>query len=329
MRSLIIKTTLLCTEREPMNTTEKARKLFNRGLWTMRTGAYQAAIAHFDKVLALQPSDNDLLVEITRLRKNARQYAGLEIVSPVDLHMRVEANRERGKAALETAAYANALCYFALVLKDDPADKEANALLKQAKQNYGKPVTLIEAIMPHWSITYGMVVAVVGMLGVLLFLGLYRAPSAMPFFAALPEHTATPSPELTATRRLPTPTPTPAERTPEVTGTPRPATATRTPTARATPSPSATAQASVTPTALPIGIVAEGVALNVRAEPGTDAPLQNFQLASGDRVEIVSSARGSGCAEADNVWFEVRLTTGEQGWICSQYLQVSETTPEE
>jgi len=60
-------------------------------------------------------------------------------------------------------------------------------------------------------------------------------------------------------------------------------------------------------------------ALNVRQGPGTDNPV-NMQavLEHGDEVEILSESDGPGC----DMWLEIRLDNGEEGWVCSPFVRV-------
>lgn len=75
------------------------------------------------------------------------------------------------------------------------------------------------------------------------------------------------------------------------------------------------------PEVLAVGTVTED-GLNVRAGAGTDyEQVENLTLRQGERVEILAQLGGQGC----ETWFEIRLDDGTKGWVCSSYVQVSDS----
>lgn len=75
------------------------------------------------------------------------------------------------------------------------------------------------------------------------------------------------------------------------------------------------------PTSLP-GFITEDY-VNLREGPGTDYPMPDeATFFKRDNVTIHSASSGEGCS----IWFEVEGEHGEQGWVCSLFVQVSDKT---
>jgi hypothetical protein len=124
---------------------------------------------------------------------------------------------------------------------------------------------------------------------------------------------------------VPTPTPTPTA-TPTATLTP---TATVTPTATRTPTPTASATATASPTATatpppPAAVIFNtgGLGVTLRAEPGLTAPALAF-IQDGEGVQVLD---GPELVEGA-LWWQVRTSSGKEGWILGDYLATATPGP--
>ena len=118
--------------------------------------------------------------------------------------------------------------------------------------------------------------------------------------------TATP----TATPEPPTASPEPA--TQPATPTPAP---TDTPAPTATPAPPTPTPAPPTPTAEPSGVVNAEPSLNLRATPSTDGKLLGT-IPSAAKIGVIGRS-------ADNEWLRVRTTDVGEGWVKSEFVDLS------
>jgi hypothetical protein len=323
-----------------METLEQATTLFDQGLTAMREGKYRAAIGCFEQALRLQPEDSELIIELTRLHKNARKHAGLEITTPIDVAQRVTANREHGQAALDVQHYERAFAYFTLVLRDQPDDESTHEALNRIRHVRGTLPEVAPSGAPFArSLPHVRLIVAVGA-PLLLLLVIVRllpfggveesTPAAAPVVDT-PSAVAAMQDTAMATATS-TPGATPRPTTPAPGATPRPTT----PVPGAT-APSATPRSSPTATAslLPTGVVETGgPSLNVREGAGTNFQIQagDVALEPGETVEILSQQEGNGCDEANNIWFEIRMNDEREGWVCSQFVRLapgprSERTP--
>ena len=114
-----------------------------------------------------------------------------------------------------------------------------------------------------------------------------------------------------------------ATSTPSATASPKPSpTITLTATASATPTATLTATPSPTPTHTPTqsALVRSRQRVNVREGPGTTFPPIG-SLAPGSQVQILALDEGG-------EWYQVRLESGEEGWISASLLSLIEPTPD-
>jgi uncharacterized protein YgiM (DUF1202 family) len=328
-------------------------QLLRKGLFAMQEENYEAALACFDQILALDPPDADLLKEAMRLRTSAQQYASLIPATMFDVNKRVVENKERGWAAFNARDYDRAIGYYELVLKDFPADEGTANLLNQAQKARGKPPRTIRIISKRAQrnrhrtlLTLLFLLIAAGLFGASELLSYTSFSSNAASFVAsfVPpdgEATATTTPPpsqpqasaiLTPTL-TPPPSPTPTF-IPSPTLTPSPSpfptlSPTSTPLLTPTGTPSLTSTPQPTATTSPVrysSAVVAGSSLNVRTGAGVDYPLEeeDFTLKAGDVVDVLSTAEGSGCEMAGNIWFEVRTSEGLEGWVCSYYVNTGE-----
>lgn len=103
---------------------------------------------------------------------------------------------------------------------------------------------------------------------------------------------------------------------------PSPAAALERPGATTTPTP--TTDEDDTPR-LVVGRVEEY--LNVRSGAGTDYPMLSSDavLEKGTLVDVLATSQGKGC----EVWFKVRLSSKNTGWVCGAYVKIGADEEEE
>lgn len=291
-----------------INVNHQAKGLRSKGLSAARAGDLTDAIRFYEEALALQPSDADLVKEITRLLQDVRKQAGIVAGQTGDSAKRAQANLSKGLSAMRAGDLDDAVRYFEMVLDDEPDNQQAASLTTEARKKRRAYTGLAPA--GQGQRTSGWIIGGGAILLLLLLLTIYVVTRSLSTNVVATNVTATsipstlvPTSEGSPTTMLVSPLPTDTPVDPP-TNTPVP------------PAP--------TIESFPSGAVIASI-LNLRTGPGINYPLKypNAKLGSGATVEILSSNSGVGCDSANNTWYEVRLPDNTVGYVCAAYVRLS------